>query len=493
MSSYFNFMKDMVFVRSCFMAILMSWGGGVYGQLAGLNAEALPEWASVAVGRGLVRTAYLPDLVAVGTPVPTIVYLLNLAAPRVGRDSDAAIVQAFLEEGYQVITVDYEKSVEARQPAINPDLLKVREEVLSGTYTSLRPIDQTALFIVPSGHRVKRDVLYDTGGLKRGLDVIYPTNPAYPAGALLEFSCDNAERMGNYSMVAIRDSLLEGAATEGYAVAMADHPWAFGYGGIDPMPDSARRAKAAVRALRAVAPDLGLSGDIVTMGFSRGSGIALMTATTFETDQFDPYYANQGVDASVQGAVVFAGRFSYTDLLPDDKDMGTYESYWGPISQNYATYEAHSALSYLQSAPPHPFFLSINSAEEADAQNQMQVLRDRLGELQAEFTYVPDVDGAGHKLPVEPGIVAALADFLARCLRPAPADTLRQMRFQYKPAAGGEIESLEPVPPGSYALQRFDFPGGWQGVQAIEPNEAGKLQFPIEENHMYRVVGAEGM
>jgi acetyl esterase/lipase len=472
----------------CFTVGFPGGGHSLFGQWEGLEAAAISDWESVAVGRPLKREAFVPEGGAEGSSAQTVVYLFNLAAPRVGRESDAAIVGAFLEEGYQVIAIDYEGSPESRQPFINADILKVREEVLFGSYDSPRPIDQTALFIVPSGHRVRRDVLYDTGGLKRGLDIVYPTNPAYPAGALLEFSCDNAERMGNYSMVAIRDSLLEGAATEGHAVAMADHPWAFGYAGIDPMPDSARRAKAAVRALRAVGPQLGLSGDIVTMGFSRGSGVALMTATTFETDQFDAFYANQGVDASIQGAVIFAGRFSYTDLLPEDEDMGTYVSYWGPIEQNYATYEAHSALSYLQSAPAHPFFLSINSGEEADAQNQMQVLRNRLTELGATFTYLPDMDGAGHKLPIDADLVTAFGAFLGDSLWPDPGQILERMRYRLGALPEMRLESVEAVPPGSYAIQEYDPESGWLTPREIIPNADGVLNFAVQQNHLYRVL-----
>lgn len=470
----------------CF--ILLYFGLSVLrgATIEGLEGQALESWESPAMGVSFERVAYLPEGVGTGA-VPTIIYLMNLSAPRVGRDSDSAIVSAFLEEGYQVIAVDYRNALLARQPTLNPDILQVREEVLFGNYTSAVPIDQAALFIVPSGHRVRRDVLYDEGGLKRGLDVIYPTNPAYPVGALMEFSCDNAERMGNYSMFAIRDTLLEGAATDGYAVAMADHPWAFGYSGIDPMPDSARRAKAAVRALRAVGPELGLSGAIVPMGFSRGSGIALMAATTFETDQFDAYYANQGVDASVQGAVIFSGRFSYTDLLPDDQDLGTYISWWGPIEDNYEKYEAHSALFYLESAPDHPFFLSINSGEEADAQNQMQVLRDRLTELEADFTYIPDMDGVGHKLPIDPDIIDALSEFLRDTLQPSPESVLHGMTFVLQREMNGlMLKTEEAVPAFSYSLNTYLPATGWE-MEVLAPASDGTLEIPVSESAFYQI------
>src|SRR5207248_2722838 len=118
--------------------------------------------------------------------------------------------------------------------------------------------------IVPSGHRLLRDVVfYRDAGRTLAMDIIYPSHPAQPVGAVLEFSCDNANRMSNFSLDFCTDTILPAAATEGFAVAMADHPVAAPYAGFDAMPDCGRKIKAAVRTLRAEGAALGLNGRIV--------------------------------------------------------------------------------------------------------------------------------------------------------------------------------------------------------------------------------------
>ena len=71
---------------------------------------------------------------------------------------------------------------------------------------------------------MKRDALYYANTNRPLLlDIIYPSQPRQPVGALLEFSCDNQNRFGNTSLFICSDTLLDAAATEGFAVAMADH------------------------------------------------------------------------------------------------------------------------------------------------------------------------------------------------------------------------------------------------------------------------------
>src|SRR5690606_35157569 len=125
-------------------------------------------------------------------------------------------------------------------------------------------------------------------GSTLAFDLIYPSgiSPQSP-GCVLEFSCDNRDRMGNTSLSICSDTLLDGLATDGFSVAMADHPVAPPYKGLDAMPDSAWKIKAAVRTLRAELKSLGLSDRIGAAGFSRGSGMALMLLTTEGMPEFE--------------------------------------------------------------------------------------------------------------------------------------------------------------------------------------------------------------
>jgi hypothetical protein len=216
-------------------------------------------------------------------PLPVVFYLLHLPAPRVGTDSDAAILADLRATGHLVVTLDYAHDTHARWPQLNRDLAALREQLQKKTFTALagRALDPAHIFIVPAGHRLKRDVVFYSDSKRTlAIDLIYPSRPAKPVGTVLEFSCDNQDRFGNFSLNFCSDTILEAAATEGFAVAMADHPVAAPYAGFDAMPDSAWKIKAAVRTIRALAPELSLNHRIAPVGFSRGSGMALMLVTT---------------------------------------------------------------------------------------------------------------------------------------------------------------------------------------------------------------------
>lgn len=341
-----------------------------------------------------------------------IVYLENLAAPRVGTDSDDSIIQDFLGEGYPVVTLDYDHDAKARVPFINNDIFEIRKEVLHKVFVTGFEIDPARVFIIPSGCRLLPDVtFYQDPGRTLAMDIIYPAHPWKPVGAVIEFSCDNQNRMGDSSLVACSDTILEGEATEGLAVAMADHPVAPPYKGLDPMPDCAWKIKAAVRTLRWEAAELGLNGRIAPVGFSRGSGMALMLATTMGMNEFEGRGAHTNVNSDVQGAVVMSGRFTYLALLPTDHMIPRYNKAWGDETNHLDFWTREGAVDYLHK-PTFPLFLTINCSEEADAQHQMTVLRQRLAELGNDEIFMMDPQPRGHKVTLVPEILEAMDRYL---------------------------------------------------------------------------------
>jgi len=181
------------------------------------------------------------------------------------------------------------------------------------------------------------------------------------------------------------------------------------------MPDCARKVKAAVRTLRSEGAALGLSGKIAPVGFSRGSGMALMLATTDGMAEFEGYGEHTNTSSAVQGAVVMSGRFTYLDLLANDKMLPRYAQAWGTRDTNRDIWRRHGALDYL-SQPTLPLFLTINCTEGADALHQMEVLRDRLKSLHSEFTFRMDNEPRGHKVTLDPEILSAMRDYLKRRL-----------------------------------------------------------------------------
>jgi len=246
----------------------------------GLLPASAGQWQTAEPGRNCEFTVQLPAVPS-DNPLPTVVYLKRLAAARVGMESDESILKDFRVAGYLVVEMDFANQPNARVPFLNRDLGKLRDDIRAKKFLGGYKLDDAHIFIVPEGCRLKRDVeFYRDGERVMAMDIIYPSQPKQPVGALIEFSCDNQNRFGNTSLSICSDTILDTFATEGFAVAMADHPVAAPYKGLDPMPDCARKIKAAVRTLRAEGDALGLNGKIAPIGFSRGSGMALMLVTT---------------------------------------------------------------------------------------------------------------------------------------------------------------------------------------------------------------------
>lgn len=368
-------------------------------------------WKSTATGRD-VSVELLASTRADSAPAPLVVYLKNLAAPRLGTESDEAIVADFRRDGYQVAVFDYGKNSRARWPWINRDFAELRAAIHRRAFLAGVKLDPAHIFIVPAGYRLRRDVPFARDGARvLAMDILYPAKPARPVGTVLEFSCDNADRMGNFSLQFCTDTLLEGAATEGFAAAMADHPVPAPYKGFDAMPECAQRIKAAVRTLRAAAGELPLDGRIVPVGFSRGSGMALMLATTQGRAEFDSLGEHRGISSDVQGAVVLSGRFTYLDLLPQDPMIPRYVAAWSERAAHLETWRAHGALDYL-AVPTVPLFLSINATESPEALHQMEVLRTRLGALGSPFEFHPENEPRGHRVPLAPEVLDPLLIYL---------------------------------------------------------------------------------
>ena len=372
-------------------------------------------------GSSLSLKVHPPRSASAETAPPLVFYLTRLAAPRVGTDPDADIIRDLQTDGALVVEIDYRNNPRARLPFLNRDLGKLRDDLRAGRLLGDRRYDAGRVFIVPSGHRLKRDIVfYRDRDRTLALDLIYPSGVSEKSmrspGTLLEFSCDNRDRMGNASLSICSDTLLDGFATEGFAVAMADHPVAPPYKGLDPMPDSAWKIKAAVRTLRREVGALGLNDRIAPVGFSRGSGMALMLLATEGAAEFEGHGENPGIPSDVQGAVILSGRFTYLDLRADDPMIPRYDKAWGSRENALETWRQHGALDHLQSATK-PVFLSINITESPHALHQMIVLRKRLAELGNDVTFFMEREPRAHKVPLDPVILSEMNAYLRRQLR----------------------------------------------------------------------------
>ncbi len=397
-------------MRIFFPSVLILMLGPLF-RATGAPAQSGGQWQGLVTGQPLNFTVNEPEKSG-DRLLPVVIYLKNLATPRTGTESDEAILGDFHRDGYLVVTLDFAGQSKARVPFINRDLGKLRDDLRAKTFLSRYRLDEAHLFIVPESCRLKRDVLfYPDDKRPLAMDIIYPSHPKQPVGAVIEFSCDNQNRFGNTSLSICSDTILDAEATEGFAVAMADHPVPPPYKGLDPMPNCAFKIKAAVRTLRAEAESLGINGKIVPVGFSRGSGMALMLVTTEGRTEFEGHGEHQDVSSAVQGAVVMSGRFTYLDLLPGDHMLPRYAAAWGERTNHLSTWRQAGALDYLSHATL-PLFLTINSAENPDALHQMTVLRKRLAELGNDEIFMLDPEPRGHKVTLVPEFLEALNRYL---------------------------------------------------------------------------------
>jgi hypothetical protein len=371
--------------------------------LAAAAAPAPIEWTSAATGeivRGQVHVAAAPTTL----PMPTVVYLKNLSVPRVGQEPDDAIIKDLVEAGHLVLALDYAKHAKAISPNLNADVLKMREDIAGkeGKLLADHKVDVNRVFIVPQGFRLKRDVEFARDGERTlAMDVIYPSQSAKTVPVLMEITCDNANRMGSGSLLFCRDTLLEGGAVAGFAVAMVDHPVPPPYKGIDdPMPESLERMKAAVAKLREVAKELGTTDKIGAIGFSRGGPFAAMLAGGGE----------------VQAALVHGNRYDYLDLIDSDPMLARFEKAWGKRDANRARWAIHGASHYLTNNAA-PMFLNTSDAESPEYRHGLERFAALLKERHVEHVYQVDNDGRGHRVTTDPKTLTKIYDFFKKHLQ----------------------------------------------------------------------------
>ena len=394
-------MLSLVLVSTCYAGDAVTWkspttGGDVHGEL-------------------------LTPAVDAKTKSPAVIVMKGLAAPRVGTESCDTIVADFVKDGYVVLVLDYSGHEKATSPAINADILKLREDVAGKNKSLLTnvPVDVDRLYILPEGYQLKRDVEFARDGKRvLAMDVMYPSKPKQPAPMLMEITCDNVNRMGAGSLLFCRDTLVEGGAMAGFVVAMVDHPVPPPYKGLDdPMPQSLHRMKAAVRTLRAIAPEVNGNGKIGVIGFSRGGPFAAMLAVSNgRADLEGDGDVHRDTSSDVQAATIYGNRYDYLNLRPDDPMLARFERAWGKRETSEQRWAEHGA-SYYMGKSIAPMFLNTSDAESPEYRDGLAKFDARLTELGAEHVYQVDADGRGHRVTTDPKTLTKVYEFFARHLK----------------------------------------------------------------------------
>ncbi len=390
----------------------MAWAG-----VASAAAKRQMNWDSPAVGKGVALEVLAPGGAAAKEAPPVVIYLKGLATPRIGTESDETILADFTKDGFVVVTVDYAGDPKAAPPHLNADLLKLRSEVAR----IVRPlrIHADRIYIVPAGYRMVRDVkFYWKGGRVWKMDVRYPSRPDKPVPLAIQIPHNNDHRMNGAAFTKYTDSLLEGLLARGYAAAVVDHPVAPPYRGIDLQPDAMHKLKSAVRTLRARARLYHLDAKhFGVLGFSRGSGMAAMLATTGDIAGLEGEGPNPRQPSGVQAALVLAGRMDHKRLKEEGISTSVWNRYvaaWGNPVRNPSQWDRASAGSYVTRDDP-PMFLCVG---DKDAYRTPQIRRFAkvLKAAGVEHEYVEE-PGKGHVVTTNPKTIRAIYEFFDRHLR----------------------------------------------------------------------------
>lgn len=424
-----------------------------------LSARLTGSWNSPATGTVISYTitdSPTPAKDAAGAYL-TVVYLENLSLKKLGQNSLTDDVNWLLNQGYRVIELNYASHPDATALQLNTDIIAINDALFAGNFCSSTTCSKYRSYVLFEGYRIARDIPYFkdnpltynypaayTVGDSLRMDLIYPANTSETTPVILSFSYSNSSygsanmnqrlNLGN-TLAGFDDSVLEGAPAHGIAWAIADHPkycpWGNGkptggandtYKSYQVNPDAAQKVKSAIRTLRHLGTNYGLSGKIGIYGFSRGSDAGSMAIGDRSVAEFENTGFHQGVDDAVQAAALGSGVFDFTKiyLTPGDGD-GNLETRcpwaWGPLASNFSTWEKQGSAYLAQTAATAPVLFFYNTDDASYYQEQIRFFKHKLDSLGVPTSTLIDF-GAGHSVPNTKESLSTLYSFFSKLLSP---------------------------------------------------------------------------
>ena len=424
------------------------------------------KWESQVTGTMLNYTTSSATTTAAtdvnGKPM-TVVYLENLGFQKIGQNSNAEDVAWLQEQGYQVIEIDYAHDERAVSPALNKDIIAINSSLQSGRFCDCN-CSPSRSYILMEGYRICRDISYylddptvynypdaykNTAGDSLYLDLVYPANPSSAVPVVVTFSYSNSfATVSNGKLTAankhmrmnlvntwgqFKDSFVEGASAVGFAWAVCDHPkycdWGQGkyngganksLGAIEVNPDAARKVKSAVRTVRGVGRTLGLSGDVVVTGFSRGSTAASLAVGDGKIDVFEDASRGRFADesSSVQCAILGPGMFVYEHALTSSSEYSHMNAYVTATNSTSWSHQGALATIVSSSAAPTLFFHNTNdfySDNNKDPKGlyatQAKLMKEKLDDLGVPTQVLTDYS-SGHAVPQTESVLQQMYDFM---------------------------------------------------------------------------------
>ena len=431
------------------------------------SPAATGTWNSNVTGSSIVYTTTDPT-----TPVKdfsgnylTVVYLENLGLKKIGQNTNVTDVSWLLSKGYRVIELNYANNTKAVTPTINADIITINTAINSGSFCGLSTCSKNRSYVLFEGYRIARDVSYFkddptvynvanqyTVGDSLHMDIIYPANASVTVPVVLSFSYSNSYpnydgsimkftdiykdqrlNLGN-TLAGFNDSFLEGAPANGIAWAIADHPkycsWGNGkpanatnnkaYGSYETNPDAAQKVKSAVRILRVLGTQLGLSGKIGIYGFSRGSTAGSMAVGDRTVSTFENAGLYTGTSDDVQVAALGSGVFDYTRIYStSESDVGNLDTNcplaWGTLAGNNALWQSQGSAYLAQTGASAPVIFFYNTDDALYYQDQIQHFKAKLDSLGVPTSTVINY-GTGHAVPQTSTALTTVYNFFSKYL-----------------------------------------------------------------------------
>ena len=384
-----------------------------------------------------VTEAAAPLKDAIGNQV-TVVYLENLAFDKIGTVSNEDNVNWLLSKGYRVVELDYAKHDSAKSPNINADIIAINDSISSSKskFCELSDCSNYQSYVLFEGYRIKRNVPYFVSnpsvygyGAADSLymDIAYPESPAEKVPLVLSFSYSNsytgnihARLFLGYTLAAFDDSFLEGAPAGGIAWAIADHPKYAPWGqsptkSFELNPDAAQKVKSAIRTIRVLGDDMGLSGKIGVYGFSRGSDAGSMAVGDKIDANVEAAGFNIGVNDNIQAAALGSGVFDFTQIFnPEEDDINNLRTYcpdlWGPLASNYDLWYSMGAAYFVETSASAPTLFFYNTDDASYYQDQIKHFKSKLDNLGVSTDSVINY-GTKHAVPATSESLKVLYDF----------------------------------------------------------------------------------
>ena len=454
---------------------------------------ATGKWNSQVTGTPISYTASQATGTAAtdqsGSPM-TVVYLENLGFQKTGQVSNADNVAWLRQQGWQVIELDYGHSGKAVSPALNKDIIAINSSLQSGKFCE-QTCSSWRSYILMEGYRISRDISYyhddptvynypdvynTSAGDSLYLDLVYPANPSNLVPVVVTFSYSNSfatvsngkltdankhKRMYlPYFWGAFKDSFVEGASAVGFAWAICDHPkycdWGQGrytgggnksLGAIEVNPDAACKVKSAIRTVRGIGRTLGLNGDVVVTGFSRGSTAAALAVGDGSIDTFEDASRGRFADESslVQCAVLGSGMFDYQNALSSSNEYTRMSAY---VSNTGLPWQQQGALGTIQNNASAPtlfyhntddFYADKNKDPQGLYATQAQLMKAKLDTLGVTTEMLTDYS-TGHAVPQSQTDLQRMYDFILKHV--ATPTGISEIANSQQPMASSRLYNL---------------------------------------------------